>query len=103
MRSGFILAENEKFAESKECKELVSQNGANAKKFNITNLINHLKTRHTTVYAKFCENKTREKSHRLAARREKAQSGGFTDLHQLMLQVNTERIKKPGPLLFTKD
>ena len=63
----------------------MSRGGDNAKKFNATNLVNHLKSRHSTIYAKFCENKTKKESHRLAVRREKALSGGFGGMRQLTL------------------
>ena len=69
----------------------MSRGGDNAKRFITTNLVNHLKSRHSTVYSKFCENKTRKESHRLAARREK---GGFTGLRQLMLQDSRERTRQ---------
>ena len=53
------------------------------------------------------EKKTRKESQRLAARREKAQSGGFTGLRQLTLQDSTECVNQwdiydPRALLFTK-
>ena len=69
----------------------MSRGGDNAKRFNTTNLVNYLKSRHSTVYSKFSENKTRKESHRLAARREK---GGFTGLRQLTVRDSREHTRQ---------
>ena len=46
----FSVAEDKKFAECNECGNMVSRGGGNARNFNTTNLVNHLKSKHHSTY-----------------------------------------------------
>jgi len=56
----FVIADNNKYAKCNTCDELVARGGANMKTFNTTNLVNHLKVRHSEKFQKFQIKKDKE-------------------------------------------
>ena len=58
---------------------MVSRGGVNARNFNTTNLVNHLKSKHHSTYSKFLEVKNKRDKERQASRNVRVQKGGFTE------------------------
>ena len=89
----FSVAEDNKFAECKECRDMVSRGGSNARNFNTTNLVNHLKSKHHSTYVKFLEVKNKREKERQASRNVRVHKGGFTGLRQLSLQGSRQLVQ----------
>ena len=90
----FSVAKDNKFAECKECRDMASRGGSNARNFNTTNLVNHLKSKHHSTYIKFLEVKNKRDKERQASRNVRVHKGGFTGLRQLSLQGSRQLNKQ---------
>ena len=91
----FSIAEDYKFAECGDCGGMVSRGGSNRRNFNITNLVNHLKSHHPSIYRDYCESKNRRDREREASRKGRLEgTGGFTRLRQLSLQGTSQAVHK---------
>ena len=49
----FVVGEDTKFVLRRICKQFVSRGGCNTKTYNITNLVHHLKAKHSEQYVEF--------------------------------------------------
>ena len=58
--SFFSLDEDSKYALCNDCKQKVSRGGATTKTYNTSNLVSHLKTKHSELYKMFENQKTQE-------------------------------------------
>ena len=87
----FSIAEDTKFAKCKNCTELVARGGDNTKSFNTTNLVHHLKTKHSEEFSKLLEMKKKKESERETIRKERSQKKTMTGLRQLTLQKREDQ------------
>ena len=97
----FNVAEDNKFAECNECADMVSRGGRSARNFNTTNLVNHLKSKHQSIYREFLELKNKKDKERQESRNVRVQQGGFTGLRQLSLQ-STKLLNKQWDINDTR-
>ena len=88
----FSIAEDMKFAKCKNCTELVARGGDNTKSFNTTtNLVHHLKTKHSEEFSQLLEMKKKKESERETIRKERSQKKTMTGLRQLTLQKREDQ------------
>ena len=87
----FSIAEDTKFAKCKNCTELVARGGDNTKSFNTTNLVHHLKTKHSEEFSQLLEMKKKKESEREIIRKERSQKKTMTGLRQLTLQKREDQ------------
>ena len=65
----FSIAEDDRFAECDDCGVMVSRGSSNQRNFYTTNLVNHLKSQHPSIYRDYCESKNRRDREREASRK----------------------------------
>ena len=82
------MAEDTKFAKCKKCDQAVSRGGDTARTFNTSNLVSHLKTKHSEEYQQY--RKTDDVSKESFADEQQAKRGS----RQLTLQESSERAKR---------
>jgi len=83
----FSVAEDTKFAECNKCKDLFARGGDSTKRFNTTNSVQHLRSKHSEEYSKLVELKQKKEKERTVKRKQKSISG----LRQLTLQIKDDQ------------
>jgi len=82
----FSVAEDTKFAEYNKCKDLVAPGRDSTKSFNATNLVQHLRSKHSEQYSKLVELKQKKEKERTDKRKQKSQGKSISGLRQITLQ-----------------
>jgi len=87
----FLLQKDSKFAECNKCKDLVARGGDSTKSFNTTNLVQHLRSKHSEEYSKLVELKQKKEKERADKRKQKPQGKSISGLRQLTLQIKDDQ------------
>ena len=88
----FSVAEDTKFAECYKCKDLVACGGDNTKGFNTSNLVQHLKSKHSEEYSVTLQLKQKKETERASTYKiGKIPGKNMAGLHQLTLQRKDDK------------